>query len=312
MKPGLVRDVTQQEIETYRSDGVVRLRGILAEPWVAALGPAIDAAVYQHWDEGTPCYDLSAQVELLRAAGEPVLSDARADAIEKPGKYLTIIGAWTVTPELRRFALESPLGYIAGRLFGARRVCFYDDQTLVKEPGARPYTAFHTDEPYYHLRGDQVCGMWVSPDVVDVESGAMQYVRGSHRWPSFFKPNGFANQTPLDAYGLAEADEQQIPLPDIEGEREKYDIVTHPSEPGDVIVHHSRLVHGSGPNYSSDRRRRAVSLRYAGDDVRYWFHRSAPPQPHHVHSLRDGDPIECAQFPLVWDADVSSTAPLTS
>jgi ectoine hydroxylase-related dioxygenase (phytanoyl-CoA dioxygenase family) len=130
----------------------------------------------------------------------------------------------------------------------------------------------------------------------------MRYVRGSHRWPSFFKPNAFAGRTSLDQLGLAADDEDQVPLPDIEGNPEGYDIVTHPSEPGDVIVHHSRLVHGSGPYYTSDVRRRAVWLRFAGDDVTWWFHRSAPPQPHHVHALCDGDPVDCDQFPVVWRA----------
>jgi len=40
-----------------------------------------------------------------------------------------------------------------------------------------------------------------------------------------------------------------------EGNSEAYDIVTCSSNPGDVIVHHSRLVHGSGPNYTTERRR---------------------------------------------------------
>ena len=65
-------------------------------------------------------------------------------------------------------------------------------------------------------------------------------------------------------------------------------------------VHHSNLIHGSGPNYRDDRTRRAVSFRYAGDRVRYLHHRSAPPQPHHLHSLRDGDPLDSDQFPVVW------------
>ena len=73
-------------------------------------------------------------------------------------------------------------------------------------------------------------------------------------------------------------------------------------EPGDVIVHHSRLIHGSGPNYTTNVPRRAASLRYAGDDVTYFFQRSAPPQPHHQHSLKDGDVIDCEQFPVVWRA----------
>jgi ectoine hydroxylase-related dioxygenase (phytanoyl-CoA dioxygenase family) len=135
-------------------------------------------------------------------------------------------------------------------------------------------------------------------DVVTADSGAMRYVRGSHRWGSFFRTNNFASQ----GQGLepGQNEEGQIQLPDIEGTPEKYDVVTYPSNPGDVIVHHSNLIHGSGPNYSGDRTRRAVSFRFAGDDVRYRHHRSAPPQPHHRHNLRDGDVLDSDQFPIVW------------
>ena len=129
----------------------------------------------------------------------------------------------------------------------------------------------------------------------------MRYVRGSHLWGSYFKPNVFVGQRPLGGVMPgAEEDVEQIQLPDIEGNPSKYDIVCHPSNPGDVIVHHSNLIHGSTPNYRSDTTRRAVSFRYAGDDVRYKFHRSAPPQPHHHHTLKDGDALDSDQFPVVW------------
>ena len=300
MTEGLNRDVTAAEIDEYRETGVVHLRGILGREWVEDLGRIIDEAFYQQREQMPVYYDTTEFAEQLAGAGAAVLGDERARQIEQRGRFLSIIGGATASAGLRRLALESPLSYVAGRLFGARKVNFYDDQVLIKEPGTREYTAFHTDEPYYHLRGDQVCGMWVSPDVVTADSGAMQYVRGSHRWPSFFKPNAFVTQATLDTFGLSEDAEEQLPLPDIEGNRDEYDIVTCPSEPGDVIVHHSRLVHGSGPNYLTDRPRRAVSLRYAGDDVTYWFHRSAPPQPHHRHTLKDGDPLDSDQFPVVW------------
>ena len=296
----LQRDVTEDEIRQYKEDGVVHLRGILTQKWIEHLGPAIDKALYETGDSGLAIYDATELADGLRAAGGNVLGDARAAAIEHPGRFISAIGTWTVVPEMRQFALESPLGYVAARLFGANEVCFYDDQTLIKEPGSREYTAFHTDEPYYHLRGDQVCGIWVSPDTVSEDSGAMQYVRGSHRWGTFFKPNTFVGQSALSDLGLAEEDDEQVHLPDIEGNPDEYDIVTYPSEPGDVIVHHSNLIHGAGPNYTSDQRRRAVSLRYTGDDVLYHFHKSAPPQPHHRHALRDGDRIACEQFPRVW------------
>lgn len=268
---------------------------MLGREWTDPLGAAIDHAVLHPPAEGVAAYDTTEQADAMRAGGMAVLTDPRAEALADTGRFRTVIGAWTWEPFLRRLALESPLGEIAGHLMGTGKVNFYDDQTLSKEPRTREYTAFHTDEPYYHLRGDQVCAIWVSPDVVTEDASAMQYVRGSHRWPGFYKPNVFVGQQTLDAIGAGEPDAEQQSLPDIEGHRDDFDIVTHPSEPGDVIVHHSRLVHGSGPNYS-DRPRRAVSLRYAGDDVRWWFHRSAPPQPHHRHTLEDGDVIDCEQF----------------
>lgn len=259
MIEGSKRDVTEEEIREYRETGVVRLKRILDDAWVKRLGDALDE-VFSHQQDSVPMfYDVTESALQLEDGGIPVLHDDRARSLKHRGRYLTAIGGWTVNQGIRAVALESPLGYIAGRLFRASKVNFYDDQLLTKESGAREYTAFHTDEPYYHLRGDQVCGIWVSPDPVDADSGAMQYVRGSHRWPSFFKPNLFASQATLDTLGGAESVEEQVPLPDIEGNREDYDIVMHPSEPGDVIVHHSRLIHGSGPNYTTGSLRRAAS-----------------------------------------------------
>lgn len=298
----LVREVTPEEIKEYRDTGVVRLQGILSQDWVDLLGASLDKAFYEYADRAPVFYDSTALAEQMAQAGVAILGDARAAAMTTRGRFLSIIGGWTVNDGIRRVALESPLACIAGQLFGSQKVNYYDDQLLTKEPGTREYTAFHTDEPYYHLRGDQVCGMWVSPDSVSEDSGAMQYVRGSHKWGSFFKPNAFVSQQSLGSLGAGVDDENQIPLPDIEGNRDDYDIVTHPSEPGDVIVHHSRLIHGSGPNYSDNQHRRAASFRYAGDDVSYWYHPSAPPQPHHQHQLNDGEPIDCDQFPVVWRA----------
>jgi ectoine hydroxylase-related dioxygenase (phytanoyl-CoA dioxygenase family) len=305
MYPGILRDVTEDEVRTYEVSGVVYLPAILSNAWVARIATGIDDALHRQWQsDGIAKYSVTEAAEALKAAGQQVLSDARAAAIpeERRGRFLTMIGAHAINADIRAAAVESPLPYIAARLFRAKKVNFYDDQTLMKEPGTREYTAFHTDEPYYHLRGDQVCGMWVSPDVVTADSGAMRYVRGSHRWGSYFRTNNFVSQGQGLLVGENGVNNEtgQIQLPDIEGNEDKYDIVTYPSNPGDVIVHHSNLIHGSGPNYRADRNRRAVSLRYAGDDVRYRHHRSAPPQPHHRHALRDGDILDSEQFPVVW------------
>ncbi len=309
---GLLRDITEEEILIYERDGVVRLRGVLAPDLIEKLGRGINGALYGQWsDPHVKTYNASETADELNAAGLAVLTDARAAAIDDGGrgKFVSMIGANTINADIRELAVSSPLPYIAARLFRAGKVNFYDDQTLMKEPSTREYTAFHTDEPYYHLSGEQVCGIWVSPDIVTEDSGAMRYVRGSHRWGTFFKANVFVAQASIGSLmPEAEDEEGQVQLPDIEGNPSAYDIITYASDPGDVIVHHSNLIHGSGPNYTSDVTRRAVSFRYAGDDVRYRFHRSAPPQPHHHYDLHDGDQIDSDQFPVVWRGTATTIA----
>lgn len=298
------RPVTDAEIEQYEEDGVVLLRDIIDHEWLDVLRDGLREVFYEQWGQHEVQYDSTASAREAEAAGMSVLSDERAVAIETPGRFLTAISAWTYNDKIRRVALESPLASIAGALFRAEQVNYYDDQVLLKEAGAKEYTAFHTDEPYYHLSGLQVCGMWVSPDPVGEDNSPMRYVRGSHKWGTFFLPNVFVSQDPMwEGEGM-------VRLPDIEGNEDEYDIVTIPSEPGDVIVHHSNLIHGSKPNYDTTKARWASSFRYAGDDVRYKFHPSAPPQPHHHHDLVDGDRLDSDQFPVVWrrNSEVSADA----
>ena len=297
------RPITDDEIEQYDRDGVVHLRGILDPDWLDVLRQGLREVFYDHWGERDVQYDATALARDAAAAGMDVLADDRSRDIQASGRFLTAISAATYNERIRRVALESPLGSIAGALFGADKVNFYDDQILLKEPGAREYTAFHTDEPYYHLSGTQVCGMWVSPDPVGPDNSPMRYVRGSHRWGTYYLPNAFVSQQPTWE------GEGKVRLPDVEGNEDDYDIVTITSEPGDVIVHHSNLIHGSKANYDPDLARWAGSFRYAGDDVRYLFQASAPPQPHHQHDLTDGDVLDSDQFPVVWRRDPTGGSP---
>jgi ectoine hydroxylase-related dioxygenase (phytanoyl-CoA dioxygenase family) len=141
---------------------------------------------------------------------------------------------------------------------------------------------------YFHLEGTQVCTTWVPLDPVDAETGAVQFVRGSHRRDTRFRPNLFVTSMPVpDTEGAA--------VPDHSGSR---DLVSFDTEPGDLTVHHARTVHGAFGNASATRRRRAISVRYAGDDVVYRRKPGAPPKPV-PESVVDGSGLDAA-FPTVW------------
>ena len=68
----------------------------------------------------------------------------------------------------------------------------------------------------------------------------------------------------------------------------------------DVIIHDVMTVHGSGGNLSTDQLRRAVSLRYCGDDIRYCDRPGALAQPFLTEKPKDGAPLYSKDYPLVW------------
>jgi len=192
----------------------------------------------------------------------------------------------------RHFALLGECPEIAAALLQSGKINFYDDQIFVKQPKTSERTAYHQDSSYFHFEGDQACTMWIPVDPVSFNSGTIRYVRSSHRW-GFFKPNVFVSQM---AFPGADGET----LPDIDGNEAAYDIVSYELEPGDMLVHHHLTVHGSAGNATLRQTRRAASLRYCGDDIRFKFRPHAPTQAHYHHQLKDGDLLDCAQFPVVW------------
>jgi hypothetical protein len=310
----LARPITPDEAAAYNVAGVVLLRGILDLTAVNTLRRCIDQAV-ETIGESPAGYDMSmltraaevedrkilesnssgqhnvaSVVDYIKASGKQFLFDKPEAA---KGSFMIDTGISARLRDFKRFILTGPGPEIAAALLHSHKVNFFGDQIFVKEPGTRERTAFHQDATYFEIDGDQCCVLWIPVDPVRLETGTMQYVRGSHSDGKLYQPNVFVAQTPLPGA-------QGEVLPDIEGNRDKYDIVHFDVEPGDVIVHHYRTVHGTGGNMSRYQVRRAASLRYCGDDIRFRTRPWAPKQLHHTSRLQDGDPLSGPDFPVVW------------
>jgi Phytanoyl-CoA dioxygenase (PhyH) len=310
----LTRPITKDEVAAYQIAGVVLLRGILDLQTVNGLRHCIDDAVRTIADspsgydlssltraaevedrhlleaESSGQHNVAALVDHIKASGKRFLFDTQTTA---KGSFFLDTGIASRIRPFRRFTLNGPGPEIAAGLLQSDKVNFFGDQIFVKEPGTRERTAFHQDATYFEIDGDQCCVLWIPVDPVTVETGAMQYLRGSHRDGKLYQPNVFVAQTALPGA-------QGEPLPDIEGHMQEYDIVHFDTEPGDVIVHHYRTVHGAGGNQSRYQVRRAASLRFCGDDIRHKVRPWAPRQLHHTHQLQDGDPLSGPDFPVVW------------
>ena len=279
-----VRSITESEIDSFVSDGVVHLPGILNIDWIDFLGAALEEIL----NDSTALADLtSLGKNLNESEGFKVLSDADVSG----GRFLSGVDHWKEDEAFAAFAKFSPLPFIASKLMNSENVFLYEDSILVKEPGTSERTAFHQDLGYFHLEGENICTVWAPLDDVDSETGAVVYLRSSHQEKKVFKPNWFVTNESLPGTQGNEVPEINI---------EDKDLIRFDTKPGDLIVHHAATIHGAGANHSISRRRRAVSVRYCGDGVVYKIRSGAPLKSHHKN-VRTGDPvIDHPDCPLVF------------
>jgi ectoine hydroxylase-related dioxygenase (phytanoyl-CoA dioxygenase family) len=257
----------------FEADGAVALRGVVGPDWLERLAAAIER------DIETP--------------GPFVHGYVPADG---QGRFHGNLKTWETDPDFRAFCLGSGLPALAAGLLEAAHVNLFYDQLFVKEPGTANRTRWHNDLPYWPIRGRQVVSFWLALDPTTRESGALEFVRGSHRWGKWFQPERFGD---TKAHGDYERNPDYLPIPDIQAARDDYDILSFDLAPGDVVAFHGLTVHGAGGNLRRDVRRRGYAVRYTGDDVVYDT-RPGPNAHLKVAGIADGTPLSGPSFPQVW------------
>jgi len=261
--------IRDEDVAAYARDGVVCLRRVFDQNWIDLLYAAIEDAAAMP----------GPNAEVYTPAGQP-------------GRFWGDLDLWQRCRRFRRFVFESPAAPVAARVMRSRRVNFFYDQLLVKEPGTRERTPWHQDQPYWAVDGEQVCTVWLALDAVAAEH-CVEYVAGSHHWNRCFNPHHFSDGSPYAGTGLDE-------MPDIDAERERHRILTWRLDPGDCLVFQAMIVHGAPGTAGAPHRRRALATRWTGDDARYCVRRGEVAIPTSDPGLRHGDPMDCPLFPRVW------------
>jgi len=278
---------TEDETRAFWRDGAIVLRGALDADAVAGMVPHVEALIGR-----TELVDMTAMGEALGRSGASVLREP----VSRGGRFRSGVDHWLTDPAFARFARTSGLPAIAATLLRASKLNLWEDSVLVKEPGSGERTAWHQDLSYFHVSGEQLCTTWVPLDEVDADTGAMSFVRGSHRWPSLYRPNLF-----VSTLAIPGTSGDEIPDIDALAAQGEVELLQWELSPGDVSVHHARTLHAAGANRSAVRWRRAISVRYCGDDARYLFRPGAPRKPHHG-DVREGDVLDHERCPVVWRA----------
>jgi len=141
-------------------------------------------------------------------------------------------------------------------LIGEDIICLMTN-LFIKEAGSLSYVSMHQDAAYWGVDADDVVTAWVALSPATAESGVMKVEPGSH----------FSLRTQVNTYARDNllSRGQEIPAEELEPAAQEYMAL----KPGEMSLHHFRLVHGSDANTSDDRRI-GFAIRYvaAKDSVR--------------------------------------------
>ena len=136
--------------------------------------------------------------------------------------------------------MREPLLTAAADLLGPD-IMLFGDQVFIKGPGGIEKT-YHQDSAYFHIEPMAIATAWVALDDVNLENGCLWVVPGSHR-------EGLVDHS--EVWMVGERQDKKVPDAAIDHQREQPILL----QAGDCSFHHSLLLHRSGPNKTTTRRR---------------------------------------------------------
>lgn len=260
--------MSPDEVTQFQEQGAIVLRGVFAE-WVDVMG----AGIARNMADPGPYASENAVTE---------------------GRFFDDYCNWTRIPEFEKVVRESPAAELAATAMESNTAQFFHDHVLVKEAGTPKPTPWHQDGPYYFVEGEQTVSMWIPLD--PVREASLRFIAGSHKWSKPVRPVSWADDS--DFYAKSQ---DWIEVPDPDADPGDFDVLEWPMEPGDVVLFDFRTVHGARGNLANTTRR-ALSLRWVGDDARFVERpgRTSPPFP--GHDMQQGQILRPDWFPVIWPA----------
>jgi ectoine hydroxylase-related dioxygenase (phytanoyl-CoA dioxygenase family) len=288
--------ISPEQITDFHRDGAVLLKGLLSDQWQDVLTDGVEQA-HDRPDGMSAGVDMALRIDQFPA---------------------------TRSEQLQRLLDESPIADIVAAVL-AEPVRFYMDQLFYKPAGKIIPSAWHQDTCYYNVDGEQLIRAWVCADPVP-RNASLEVLRGSHLWNITYRPpvGRDPSEDPAGAAALEEAfargerligidaynqwtyfdsffDPTLPELPDIEANRDSFDVMGWDYEPGDVILFHGHVVHSALGGAVLSHPRRAHASLWAGPDVHYTYRRSqAIPDPVKLYDYtpKEGQPL--SEFPQVF------------
>ncbi len=251
----------------YEEDGVVKLDGVLDAHWLTEARMRFDWSSKNLGPHGKGGAWLDDSTETFEDKANPAA----------PAAY-------------ESFLRDSPLADLAAEMWDGGEVWFMYEQVF-KKAGVCRRTPWHQDSSYLAVDGRHLIVFWISLAPVP-KSEALEFAAGSHRGP-LYNGSTFDIDDPTDPIYPG----TELPrLPDVDRNRDAWNIVSWDTELGDVLAFHPKILHGGGATTAAARE--TLSLRFFGPDAVYTA-RPGPcgPRIAGLHdSLADGAPFRHPAF----------------
>ena len=255
-------------IDDYQNNGVTILRNIVSDKWIEKI-----------------------KIGVKKNFKNPSKYKCVYEKINNKELFYDDYCNWQRIEEYKDFFFNSGVAKIASQLMKSKKVNIFHEHVLIKEPGSRKKTPWHQDQSYYCVNGKDNCSLWIPLDPI-TKSICPEFIKGSHKWSEQFLPTKFFGKN------YEHHDKQFIPIPDIENNKKKYDIISWELNPGDAIAFNFATVHGA-PENKSTKIRRAFSARFMGDDATFAKRKGQISPPFPMLKLNHGDKMDCPTFPII-------------
>jgi hypothetical protein len=226
-------------IKQFRENGVVFLKGALTADELQKVADVFEHKLTHRTQQAFEMTSDNGGV-FLTDGGDPLLPQTEVFAALNQG---------------------TPISDLAAGFFSSPDAWFYYEQLFYKHGGPARRTPWHQDTSYVPVDGPDIVRFWICFDSVD-KAHSLEFVRGSHKGPLY---NG-SSFSPNDDTAPLYPDSDMPRLPDIQADREHWDIVSWAVEPGDIIAFHPSMLHG-GADTPADGKRRSLSLVFFGEQA---------------------------------------------
>lgn len=232
--------LTQQQIDTYFEQGYLLLPALFSSDELASFNNRF-LAIINGEASLSGNMKIMRDVMVVKGAVEPV---SPAHAVNK-------LLCLEEDPTLFAYARQAQLVSAVQSLLGDH-IFSLSSNVFNKPPGVDGRHPMHQDLRYFKLQpADRIVGVWTAMLPASRASGCLAVLPGSHRQGLLDHENPDWDYVNHGFYGISEVDLDQ---------RQHVEM-----QPGDTLLFHPLLVHGSGRN-RSDQFRRAISTHYAAGD----------------------------------------------